>query len=134
MVQKMDSFMDTLQDFVQNKTALVACVIVMINPLFWNIVSEVRVQNENGVQSSGRSETRMRHAGRVYPNIELCAYSHLSQDCGSVRLLGAAEQQPRGSARIFCRRSWSNPGDHQRVEVGVLCQFHGRLFRTVAER
>lgn len=31
--------MDTLQDFVQNKKALVACVVVMINPLFWNIVS-----------------------------------------------------------------------------------------------
>ena len=31
--------MDTLRDFVQNKKALVACVVVMINPLFWNIVS-----------------------------------------------------------------------------------------------
>lgn len=36
---KMDSFMETVQDFVQNKKALVACVIVMINPLFWNVVS-----------------------------------------------------------------------------------------------
>lgn len=35
----MDSFMETLQDFIQNEKALVACVIVMINPLFWNIVS-----------------------------------------------------------------------------------------------
>jgi protein-S-isoprenylcysteine O-methyltransferase Ste14 len=35
----MESFMETVQDFVQNKKALVACVIVMINPLFWNIVS-----------------------------------------------------------------------------------------------
>lgn len=35
----MDSFVDTLHDFVQNKKALVACVVVMINPLFWNIVS-----------------------------------------------------------------------------------------------
>ena len=35
----MDSFVETVQDFVQNKKALIACVIVMINPLFWNIVS-----------------------------------------------------------------------------------------------
>ena len=35
----MDSMVETLQDFVQNKKALVACIIVMINPLFWNVVS-----------------------------------------------------------------------------------------------
>ena len=37
--ESMNSFVDTLQDFVQNEKALVACVVVMINPLFWNVVS-----------------------------------------------------------------------------------------------
>lgn len=35
----MDSLTETIKDFLQNKKALVACVIVMINPLFWNVVS-----------------------------------------------------------------------------------------------
>lgn len=35
----MESLAQTVQDFVHNKKALTACVIVMINPLFWNLVS-----------------------------------------------------------------------------------------------
>lgn len=35
----MDSLTETINEFLQNKKALVACVIVMINPLFWNVVS-----------------------------------------------------------------------------------------------
>lgn len=35
----MDSLTETVEDFLQNKKVLVACVIVMINPLFWNVVS-----------------------------------------------------------------------------------------------
>ncbi|CAI8007762.1 Phosphatidylethanolamine N-methyltransferase [Geodia barretti] len=42
----MDAFVDTLQDFVQNKKALVACVIVMINPLFWNVVSRYEYKTQ----------------------------------------------------------------------------------------
>ena len=34
----MESLIQTLGDFVQSKKALAACFIVMINPLFWNIV------------------------------------------------------------------------------------------------
>ena len=129
MEPAMDAFVDTLQDFVQNKKALVACVIVMINPLFWNVVSryEYKTQKLSRTLGGPKRGCATLAACILTLNYVRTATFHKTVDefgyweplhNGMVQALG----YPDCDGRIRPRR-------RQRLEAGVLCQFHGRLFR-----